>query len=608
MPQKEFYAIVGNGETVALIHPLGSVDWLCVPRFDNFPVFAAALDPCRGGRLRLVFGEPLAPGGHRYRERTNVLETRLIGAGVTTVITDFMPWQQRCLVRLVTLQNSSGARQSISVRLEAEPVRTAAHAFFSAPHPAGWHIHDGLGHLIIGGVGLDGGSLTARCELEPGEERTIRIVLGYGTSCAEAEQSLAAGCAASVEECVSFWRDWLRRARPLDIGEPRLEEAYYRSLLTLKLLTYEKNGAIIAAPTASLPATPGGEDNWDYRYCWLRDGYFTAVAFDKAGFHEEARRFYDFAFALQSDEGNWRQPLYTLDGKNPFEMVVDDLAGPGGERPARMGNLAGAQLQLDNEGSMWHGLWFHYCCTGDRDYLIHRWDGVRRAAMWLTANWFRPEHGIWEFRERVSQWTYGKAVTYGGLMAAAHIARELGQPHVAEVWQATAQQVLVQVLAESWSERRQAFLRHYGDDAVLDVSTLALAFYGLIDARDERMRRTVELIDRNPGCLVRGGVARWECAPMPFYLATFWLARYYFIVGNSARGRLLLETCLNSMTSLGLMAEHFDPETGEQWGNFPQAFSHEELVRTAWALKEQEHANGACESGYFRPRWYADAG
>lgn len=608
MPQKDYYAVLGNGETVALIHPRGSVDWLCIPRFDSFPVFAAALDPRRGGALDLIFDPPLAPAGHRYVGRTNVLETTLTNARVTATINDFMPWRRRCLVRLITLKNVTAETETVAVRVEATPVKTAAHSFFTAFHPAGRHIYDGLGHLIVGGAGLDTGSLEARCELRPGEEKTIRVVLGYGTSAGEAEENLGAGCTARVEDCVAFWQNWLRRACPVDVGDPRLEEAYYRSLLVLKLLTYDANGAIIAAATSSFPATPGGEDNWDYRYCWLRDGYFTAMAFDKAGLHQEARRFYDFAFSLQSKDGNWRQPLYTLDGQSPQEFVVEDLAGPGGERPVRMGNLAANQLQLDNEGSMLHGLWVHFLFTGDRDYLARRWDGVRRAAMWLTNNWFRPEHGIWEFRERKSHWTYGKAVTYGGLMAASRIARELGRPDLAEVWRATAQQVLVQVLAESWSEHRQAFLRHYGDDAAIDVSTLALVFYGLIDPMDERMKRTVELIDRAPGCLVRGGVARWECASLPFYLATFWLARYYFMVGNAARGHRLLDTCLSSTTTLGLMAEHFDPQTGAQWGNFPQAFSHEELLQTVWALKEMEQKDGAAEGRYLRSGRYADAG
>ncbi|MEW5761749.1 MAG: glycoside hydrolase family 15 protein [Bacillota bacterium] len=607
MPRKAYYAIVGNGETVALIHPQGSVAWLCIPRFDSFPVFAGALDPRRGGGLRLHFSETLTPHGQRYRGRTNVLETQLVGSGITVHITDFMPWRQRCLVRLIAVKNTTGEGRTLSLRVEPEPVQTAAHRFHAVPHSCGRRVSGSAGHLLVGGPAFDSGSLEARCRLEPEEERTLRLVVAYGTSVAEAEESLAVGLAVSAEECALFWQNWLRRAYPVDLGAPDLEEAYYRSLLVLKLLTYEKNGAIIAAPTSSFPATPGGSDNWDYRYCWLRDGYFTALAFDKAGFHHEAHRFYDFAYSLQGENGNWRQPLYTLDGRYPCEMVVTDLAGPGGERPVRMGNLAGAQLQLDNEGSMLHGLWVHYMYTGDREYLARRWDAVRRAATWLSNNWFRPEHGIWEFRERVSQWTYGKAVTYGGLMAAVRIGLELGQPHLAEIWRATAQQVLLQVLGESWSERRQAFVRHYGEDGALDVSTLALAFYGLVDPSDERMRRTVALLDRTPGCLVRGGIARWECAPLPFYLATFWLARYYFMVGNNERGWALLKTCLDNTTTLGLMAEHFDPETGEQWGNFPQAFSHEELLQTVWVLKEKEYSGGF-ESGNFRPRRYADAG
>ena len=153
-----------------------------------------------------------------------------------------------------------------------------------------------------------------------------------------------------------------------------------RSLLTLKLLTHEESGAILAAPTASFPAVPGGHDNWDYRYCWIRDGYFTARCFDEVGFHEEARAFYEFAFRLQERDGHWRQPLYTLDGGSPSELLVDDLQGPGGERPIRFGNAAYDQLQIDNEPSILHGLWIHAQRTNDRDFIAANWDAVRRAA------------------------------------------------------------------------------------------------------------------------------------------------------------------------------------------------------------------------------------
>ena len=282
--------------------------------------------------------------------------------------------------------------------------------------------------LVIGwapGAGAaavaDGARALHMAGLAPGQRVEAVLLLAYGVDAEEAESrwtEAAAELGASLpgdpeglQREKKFWSDWLDRARWPQGVAPELEEAYARGLLTLKLLTHEESGAILAAATASFPAVPGGADNWDYRYCWLRDGYYTARTYDEAGLHEESRAFYEFALRCQAPDGRWRQPLYTLDGGGPEELIVGDLAGPGGEKPVRFGNAAYDQLQIDNEPSILHGLWIHAQKTGDRSWFAARWDAIRRAADAMTELWRRPENGIWEIHERRDHWVYGKALS-----------------------------------------------------------------------------------------------------------------------------------------------------------------------------------------------------
>jgi len=267
-------------------------------------------------------------------------------------------------------------------------------------------------------------------------------------------------------------------------------------------------------------------------------------------------------------------------------LAAEDLAGPGGEVPVRLGNAASGQLQLDNEGSILHGLWFHYKLSGDDSAIVTHWQGVRRAADWILDNWERQESGIWEAREYVAHWVHGKVMCYAALMAAARIARALGHIAEAQRWQAAARTVATVTVEKGWDPARQAYVRHWGPTpdtvAPMDISVLALVFYGLLPADDPRIRRTVYRMYRpsdDGGLLLYGGVCRWERAAVPFYLPTLWLARYHLMAGEEDRCDRWLNASLNAATGLGLMAEHFDGRDGSQWGNYPQAFSHEEVAR-----------------------------
>lgn len=581
MGDRSYLGLVGNGETAALITPGLAVTWLCLPRFDGTPVFAAALDPRRGGALGLQLydeaGRPisLSPRTQAYKGDTAMLATTAEGAGWLAECLDYMPWGRHGLIREVRVTNRTGAEATVSVAVSADPIQSESFSVFA----------DGEGCLRFpGGVLLL--PEPVQLHLPAGASATARLLLAYGGDRGKAEMALEDLGAATAADEGGLWERWLAlAAAPGAATSDEWRRHYRRSLIVMKLLAYEPTGALIAAPTASFPAVPGGSDNWDYRFAWLRDGYYTAMSFDAAGLHREAAAFYDFAFRLQEPDGHWRQPLYTVDGRDPAEFVAYDLQGPGGERPIRFGNAASAQLQLDNEGNILHGLWFHFASGGDRSLLERHWEGVRRACDWTAANWQRMESGIWELREYRAHWVHGKAMCWVALEAGARIAAELGFETEAAAWRETARTIAAEVIDQGFHRGRQAYLRHYGEgtpDPCVDISVLALVFYGLLPANDPRIRSTVALMEKaqaEGGLALLGGICRYDYAAVPFYLPTLWLARYYLMAGRPADCDRLLQTCLDCATDLGLMAEHFDGASLTQWGNFPQAFSHEELAR-----------------------------
>lgn len=564
--------LVGSGHTAALVEPDLSLSWLCMPRFDSQPLFASALDPRHGGSLSLRLeanGQPvdLTPSSQRYVGSSAVLQTVLVGPGVRVTATDFMPWGKHGLVRRVEVE---GAGEHARIQIACAPVQSASLPVTQTGDLC--HTPDGVALIQGENLGLKDG--------------VAWVYLAWGRSPAEAETALSDLKAATVEQELAQWRTWLSGARKPTGVSPAWQEAYWRSLIVIRLLSYEPTGALLAAPTASFPAIPGGDHQWDYRFSWLRDGYYTALTLDAAGLHREARRFYDFCFSLQGADGHWQQPLYTVDGQQPHERLIDDLQGPGGEVPIRLGNAASGQLQLDNEGSILHGLWFHYRTSGDKAALAVHWDGVRRAADWTTANWQRQESGIWEPREYVAHWTHGKVMCCAALTAAARIATVLGHGEEARRWQETARTIAETAIAQGWDPERGSYVRHWGPSpdspAPIDISVLALVFYGLLPANDPRIRSTVQRIYRpsdDGGLQLYGGVCRYERAAVPFYLPTLWLARYHLMAGEPEQCDQWLNVCLKAATNLGLMAEHFDGRNGSQWGNYPQAFSHEEVAR-----------------------------
>ncbi len=588
--RQPYYGIIGNGETCALISPKGSIEWLCLPRFDGKIAYSRALDPNKGEAVDFKILEKgkellLQKASQRYIFRTAVLETLLEYEGFSVKITDFMPFNQesifvtdqKAIFRLFRVKNESRKKRTVELKSYSGIVREKYRDIRE-----GVLYSDGI---LIGTVFYGSPAMT----IDPRKEATFSMAIVY----AEDKNSLEKGMRrlkgkdprVELQTCMGFWINWFDRGKKIRFDDKDFENAYYRSLMTLKLLTYNRTGSIIAASTASFPATPGGVENWDYRYTWLRDSYFAMRALLRSGHYDEVERMLNFFYRIQGADGHWKSPLYTIDGKElGNEIVIKELTGPGEEDQIRLGNAASKQLQLDSEGSVLHATYLYYLFTGDMDFLRKHWEKVRKSGNWIKKNHSRREAGPWESRDGGEHYTYGKVICYVGMESASKIAKILGKK---DEWKKESEKLKKNILKNAWSEQRQAFLQTFEKDAPIDISVLSIEDYGLAKPDDRRIRKTVQLIEEK--LIKDGGVMRYENATLPFYLPTLWLASHYIRNGNKKRATELIRTCVDSSTDLYLVAEHFNPRHGTQYGNFPQSFNAAMFIEQIINLKERKN-------------------
>jgi alpha,alpha-trehalase len=569
---KEYYGIIGNGETCALISPLGSIDWLCLPRFDGDLVFAKALDPIDGESLTLHYMEQkrelaFERTHQEYLPRTNILRTILEFRGLSVMITDFMPWTYRggdhAIVRHITLRNTGKRSRTIELAVKTrKPMgKDLDHRDLQDDDILAQTEHYAIGVVMK----------ATKTTVRPHEEKSLSLVLCYETNVQQLKNIMETWRHRDIDEVIrstaDFWNNWVHRGRSIECIEHDRRVAE-RALLCMKLLQYAPTGAFVAAPTASFPAYPGLNDNWDYRFCWIRDTYFACRAFLLAGHFDEVQESLRFLLKLHTN-GHWQQPFYAIDGALPEkENVIETLRGPNREINIRINNGARDQLQLDSEGSVLHLLYLYLLFSKDNVFVKEQWEHIVKIADWIVANFERPENGIWEFRGRTMHWTYGKVLCYAGLESACKIADVLGMQKKPS-WNVKEKLKSV-ILKEAWSEQRQAFLQTYEEDAPLDISALAIEEYGLLPADSPRMVKTVHAMEGR--LLFYGGVRRYEAAILPFFMPTLWLASHYIRVGDRKKARLLIDNAIANATSLHLAAEHYDPRTGTQHGNYPQLF------------------------------------
>ncbi len=606
----EDYGIIGNMRTVALVGMNGSIDWLCFPNFDSPSVFARVLDDKKGGHFSIgpTNTDRMTPKRF-YWPDTNVLVTRFLSPEGVAEIIDFMPvsssvvpFEEHPIIRFVRV-----ARGEMSFRLECKP------AFDYAREEHSVEVHSGGARFRSSGLSLGlstripvrqwGSGVEAEFVLKEDESATfvLREVPQYGgggVAISDAEGQRA------FEQTVEFWRGWIAKCT----YRGRWREVVHRSALCLKLLTFEPTGAIVAAPTCSLPEDLGGERNWDYRYTWIRDAAFTLYGLLRIGFTEEAAQFMQWLEARCHELGpdGSLQIMYGLDGRRQLtEETLGHLEGYRGSSPVRIGNGAYDQLQLDIYGEMMDSIYLYnkYGSPISSDLWTH----LRRLVNWVCDNWAIEDEGIWEVRGGRKHFLYSKLMCWVAIDRGLRLADKRSFPADRDRWVKVRDQIYEEILDKGWSGKRQAFVQHYGSDS-LDASNLIMPLVFFMSPNDPRMLKTLEAIMAPPskgGLVSNSLVYRYNLTETAdglsgdegtFNMCTFWLVEALTRAGRTDRklleqARLIFERMLGYANDLGLYAEETGP-SGEALGNFPQAFTHLALISAAFNLDRVLGAKG----------------
>jgi GH15 family glucan-1,4-alpha-glucosidase len=597
----EEHGVIGDLRTVALVGTDGTLDWLCFPHFDSPSVFAALLDPERGGHFRI---SPEPDGVVRkqfYWPDTNVLVTRFYTPDGVGELVDFMPMgaaAEREHAREV-LRRIRVVRGKMAFRLECFPAFNYGrdtHTTRLIPGGASF-VSKELSLTLSSKVPLTEGprGVTAHFELHEGQSKVFTLREGAPHSCAETVHSHESA-EVLFRRTVDYWRRWLSKCTYTG----RWREVVHRSALALKLLTFEPTGAIVAAPTCSLPESPGGVRNWDYRYVWLRDAAFTVYAFLRVGFKEEARAFMSWleARCAELPEDAPLSLMYSVDGSRvPPEEELSHLRGYGGARPVRIGNAAADQLQLDIYGELMDSVYLYNKHGAPISYDF--WRHLRRLVDWVCDHWRDKDEGIWEVRGGRRHFVYSKLMCWVAVDRALRLADKRSFPADRTRWLAERDAIFEDIMQKGYSAERGAFIQAYGREA-LDAANLLMPLVFFLSPVDPRMISTLEATHRPPekGGLVSDGlVFRYDMDETldgiegregTFNLCSFWLVEALTRASVAKppyleEARLTFERMLGYANHVGLYAEQTGP-SGEALGNFPQALTHLSLISAAYNL------------------------
>jgi alpha,alpha-trehalase len=593
------YAFLSDCHTGALIAPDGAVDWLCVPRFDSPSIFGSLLDR-QAGTFRFGPYGINVPSEIAYESGTNVLVTMWKTTTGWVKVRDALTIGTRQGEDAVTPHTRPPADDDadhmlvrtvecldgdVEVELICEPLFDygRVEATWSVEHDGG-HIADGSGGDVTVrlytdlSLGVEGERVRARHVLRPGE----RAYCALSWAVDLAGPATAEDAQARIDATVRFWRSWLGRAR---IPDHRWREPIQRSALVIKGLTYMPTGATVAASTTSLPETPGGERNWDYRFTWMRDATFTLQALHWLNLDWEADEFMQFIADLEPNDDGAMQIMYGIDGRRDLtEITLDELSGYAGARPVRVGNGAYNQRQNDVFGAVLDSILMH---TRRSQRMPRRlWPIVQSQAECATRVWREPDQGIWEARGDPQHYVSSKLMCWVALDRAAKLAQIGGDPELAQTWGKTAEEIHQDILDHGVSER--GVLKQHYDTNALDASTLLAPIVGFLPGADERMHASVLAIADE--LTENGYVLRYKTDETDdgmsgkegtFLICSFWLVSGLAIVGEMQRARDLMERLLRIASPLGLYAEEYDVDTGRHLGNVPQAFSHLALIEAA---------------------------
>jgi GH15 family glucan-1,4-alpha-glucosidase len=604
------YSFLSDCHTGALIAPDGTIEWMCIPRFDSPSVFGSLLDR-RAGFFRLGPYGIVVPLSVRYLPGTMIVETTWMTPSGWVVVHDALtigPWHDEhadetshtrpptdhdadhMLVRTVKC-----IQGQVQIEAVCEPLfdygRTPGRWQMIGDD---WHkaeVTDGETRLRFATdlrIGIEGNRARARHTLREGERRYVALGWTHGLECpADGDDAHS-----RVEHTSHFWRNWLAGGR---FPDHRWRRMLQRSALTLKGLTYVPTGATVAAATTSLPETPGGERNWDYRYCWMRDATFTLWGLHALGLDWEADDFMQFVADLDRDGDGALQIMYGLGGERDLEeQELPHLHGYEGAVPVRIGNGAFRQRQNDVFGAVLDSVYLHTKMGGHIPQRL--WPVIQDQVRGAMAVWQMPDQGIWEARGEPKHYVSSKLMCWVALDRGARLAQIEGEADLAQEWAQVAQEIRTDILEHGVSERG-VFRQHYETDA-LDASTLLIPLVRFLPPADERVRATVlaiaEELQEN-GFILRYKVEETDDGLTgeegTFLICSFWLVSALSEIGEATRACMLCERLLAHASILGLYAEELDARTGRHLGNFPQAFTHLALINAVMHVISQEESS-----------------
>ncbi|HYZ16183.1 MAG TPA: glycoside hydrolase family 15 protein [Candidatus Acidoferrum sp.] len=588
----EDYALIGDMRTAALVARDGTIDWLCLPSFDDAACFAALLGDEENGAWSLRPTGRVRTCERAYRPQSMVLETTyVLEDGARVRVTDAMvPGSD--VPRVVRLVTGEGGRVAMRSQLRIR---------FDYGRSVPW-VHQQSGALvavagpdaaaIYADVPLRPEGLSTVAEFEIGAGETAGFELAYFAS--YEQQPGPSEVARELQHTDEVWREWTRTAR----YKGRFAEIVERSFLTLKSLTSVRTGAVVAAPTTSLPERPGGVRNWDYRYCWLRDATFVLVSMLNAGYEAEAMAWRAWLLRAAAADPDKLQILYGLRGeRHVLEYEASWLNGYGGARPVRIGNAAATQLQLDVYGEVVDVMYQAHRAGFEAD--ADDWALTKAIVHAVEQRWSETDCGLWESRGPTRHFVHSKVLAWVALDRAVHAVERFGLDGPIDRWRALREQIHADVCANGYDPSRETFTQAYGSRE-LDAATLLIPLVGFLRPDDPRVTGTVRAIERE--LLVDGFVRRYshpstETDGLPagegaFYACGFWLADNYVLQHRYDAARELFERMIGTANDVGLLSEEYDVERKRLAGNFPQAFSHVGLVNTAYNLAGNSHRAG----------------
>jgi GH15 family glucan-1,4-alpha-glucosidase len=586
----EDYAFLSDTQTGALVSRDGCVDWLCLPRFDSGACFASLLGNTKNGHWRFFPEEQVQTTRRRYRGDTLILETELETQSGAVRLIDFMPprGENPDIIRIIEgLRGKVPMHMELVIRFDYGQIvpwvrkREEAGGLEAIAGP------DGL--ILRTPIETRGEDLTTVAEFTVAKGDRIPFVLTWFASHLEPPKKVNADHA--LRDTKMFWANWTKQFKT----ENKWRDAVMRSLIVLKGLTYAPTGGLVAALTTSLPERIGGVRNWDYRYCWLRDAALILLVLMRAGYRDEAEAWRQWLLRAIAGSAAQMQTIYGVRGERRLdEYEIPWLSGYEDSRPVRIGNAASNQFQLDVYGEVLAAMW-----QADRAGIKMTepdWALMVQLMKFLESHWQKPDEGIWEVRGGRQHFTHSKMMAWLAFDRAIKLVEECGCAAIENHhrWHKIRDRIHAEVCERGYNTKKKAFTQIYGSDA-LDASLLTMPLAGFLPASDERVRNTVEAIERElmeDGLVLRYRPHECDVDGLPgregvFLPCSFWLAMCWHLLGRKEEARELFERLLDLRNDLGLLSEEYDPTARRQLGNFPQAFSHVALVGCARLLSDE---------------------